>query len=124
MAVLKYGLNVPLRCQPTNSSDLNIFDLRFFNAIQYLQCKDDAKSVNDLVIVVPKAFDTFPSKKANHILLNLQQCTIEIMKVGGCNNYKIPHMSKKYLDKNRKLPLQLHCDAKHVENATNWLNAC
>ncbi|XP_074373603.1 uncharacterized protein LOC141713943 [Apium graveolens] len=124
LAVSKLGLNVQLRCQPPNSPDLNILDLGFFNAIQSLQWKEPAKTVNDLVSAVQKAYDMFPSKKANHIFLTLQQCMIEILKVRGSNSYKIPHMNKKSLEKNRKLPLQLQCNAKLIEDATNWLNAC
>ena len=49
---------------------------------------------------------------------------IEIMKLRGANNYKIPHMKKKSLEKEGMLPLQLQYDAKLVEDVRNWLNAC
>ena len=98
----KYGLNVQLKCQSPN---LNILDLGFFNANKSLQCKEADKMVNNLVIVVQKAFDMFLTKKA--IFLTLQQCMIEIMKLRGAKNYKIPHLKKKSLEKKQKLPLYL-----------------
>ena len=100
----KYGLNVQLKCQSPN---LNILDLGFFNANQSLQCKEADKTVNNLVIAVQKAFDMFPTKKVNQIFLTLQQCMIEIMKLRGAKNYKIPHLKKKSLEKKQKLPLYL-----------------
>ncbi|XP_074337431.1 uncharacterized protein LOC141674619 [Apium graveolens] len=119
LAVSRYGLNVQIRCQPPNYPDLNILDLGFFNAIQSLHQKDPARIVDDLVIAVKKAFDIYPSIKSNRIFLTLQQCMIQIMKYRGANNYKIPHMNMKALERKRKLPLQLRCTPKLIEDVTD-----
>ncbi|KAL6508986.1 hypothetical protein OROHE_021545 [Orobanche hederae] len=123
LAVAKYGLNVQIRCQPPNSPDLNVLDLGFFSAIQSLQQKEPTRTVDELISAVEKAFDMFSSTKANRVFLTLQLCMIEIMKCRGAINYKIPHMKKSSLERNGNLPLQLQCEAKLIEDVTNWLNA-
>ena len=69
--------------QPPNSPDLNVLDLGFFSTIQSLQYKESPKNIDDLVNIVVKSFEAFPSKKSNHIFLTLQICMIEIMKSRG-----------------------------------------
>ena len=51
----------------------------------------------------------------------MQQCMIEIMKVGGGNNYKIPHMGKDHLEKRGRLPISLQCDPALLESAKQLL---
>jgi hypothetical protein len=42
---------------------------------------------------------------------------IEIMKVYGGNNYKMPHYGKYKLEREGQLPLTLHCDSTLVDQA-------
>ncbi|KAL6564551.1 hypothetical protein OROMI_016001 [Orobanche minor] len=121
-AVSRLGLNIQLTCQPPNSPDLNVLDLGFFAAIQSLQYKIASKTVEDLIDAVKKAFHMFPCSKGNHIFLTLQECMIEIMKVRGSNTYKIPHMNKSSLEKNKMLPCNMKCDPQLVEEVIAWLN--
>jgi len=51
-AAKQEGFDIRLICQPPNSSDFNILDLGFFQAIQAIQYKKDAKIINDLVPAV------------------------------------------------------------------------
>lgn len=51
-AVHQSGLDIRLICQPANSPDFNILDLGFFRAIQSIQYKKTAKSVQELIPVV------------------------------------------------------------------------
>jgi hypothetical protein len=51
------GFDVRLTCQPTNSLDFNILDLGFFRAIQSIQYKKSAKTVQDLIPVVQEVCD-------------------------------------------------------------------
>ena len=85
-------------CQPANSLDLNVLDLGFFSVIQSVQHKESPKTVEELVNAVVKAFKSFPIAKSNHIFLTLQLCMIEIMKVKGSHEYKIPHVNKVRLE--------------------------
>lgn len=39
-----------------NSSDLNMFDLRYFNAIQSLQDRKNRRNIDDLVVAVKELF--------------------------------------------------------------------
>ena len=102
----KDGFNIRLICQPANSSDLNVLDLGFFNAIQSLQYKESPTTVDELVNVVVKSFETFPTVKSNHIFMTLQLCMIEIMKEKGSHKYKIPHFKKAMLEKKANFQLK------------------
>lgn len=121
LAVARSGLNIQLTCQPPNSPDLNVLDLGFFNAIQTLHYKESSKTIDDLVESVEKAFYMFPTSKSNRIFLTLQNCMTEIMKVRGANTYKIPHVKKGSLERQKKLPTQMRCDAELIKDATTWL---
>jgi len=46
------GFDIRLICQPPNSPDFNILDLGFFRAIQAIQYKKNAKTMEDLLPVV------------------------------------------------------------------------
>jgi len=51
------GFDIRLICQPPNSPDFNILDLRFFLAIQAIQYKKDAKTMQDLIPAVEEVND-------------------------------------------------------------------
>ena len=51
-AAKQQGFDIRLICQPPNSPDFNILDLGFFRAIQSIQYKKNAKTVEDLVSAV------------------------------------------------------------------------
>jgi hypothetical protein len=56
--------------------------------------------------------------KMKNVFLSLQQCLIEVMKCGGGNNYKLPHMDKEkmarhdLLSDNIACPLALYSSAR------------
>ncbi|OMP03915.1 hypothetical protein COLO4_10110 [Corchorus olitorius] len=79
------GFDIRLTYQPPNSPDLNVLDLGFFAAIQSLQQKERARNVDDLVTIVVKSFEDFPTDISDMIFLTLQTCMIEIMKKKGAN---------------------------------------
>ena len=111
-AACKNGFDIRLMCQPANSPDLNILDLRYFSAIQSLQHETCPRTVADLVQVVEESFEEYAAEKVNYIFLTLQSC----MKTGGDNIYKIPHMKKSTLDRENRLPLQISCDVSLVQS--------
>ena len=45
----------------------------------------------------------------------------EVMKVGGGNNYKLPHMGKSGLQKNGNLPVTVQCDLELVKEVLKIL---
>jgi hypothetical protein len=116
------GFNIRLTCQPPNSPDLNVLDLGFFSAIQSLQQKEMAKSVDELIEIVQNSFDAFSSKQSDKIFLTLQSCMTEIMKVKGSNNYQIPHMKKDMMLNQGILPTQVKCDRELVEDTFKYLS--
>ncbi|XP_010456775.1 PREDICTED: uncharacterized protein LOC104738274 [Camelina sativa] len=119
---LSNGFDNQLMCQPPNSPDLNILDLGSFSAIQSLQHKECPKTIEDLVRAVEDSFENYSTEKVNHIFLTLQSCMQEIMKVGGSNKYKTPHMSKSALERDDQLPIQISCDPVLVQSVFRYTN--
>ncbi|OMO88922.1 hypothetical protein COLO4_20032 [Corchorus olitorius] len=85
-AAAQDGFDIRLTYQPPNSPDLNVLDLGYFAAIQSLQQKERARNVDDLVTIVVKSFEDFPTDISDRIFLTLQTCMIEIMKKRGANS--------------------------------------
>ncbi|KAL5717415.1 hypothetical protein ACHQM5_010420 [Ranunculus cassubicifolius] len=121
LAASQHGLDIQLTCQPSNSPDLNILDLGFFNSIQALQQKECSRTVRELICAVEKSFNEYPAEKLNRVFLTLQMCMREIMKVEGSNKYKIPHMNKARWEREGNLPTQVSCDYNLVQNVLNML---
>ncbi|XP_074277539.1 uncharacterized protein LOC141601168 [Silene latifolia] len=65
------GFHIELLFQPPNSPDLNCNDLGYFRALQSLQSKKAAKTVDELVNEVMQAFVNYSPSKLNNILLSL-----------------------------------------------------
>ncbi|WCJ38093.1 hypothetical protein M5689_019169 [Euphorbia peplus] len=114
--------DIRLICQPANSPDMNILDLGFFSAIQACQQQEPQHTVDELINVVVKSYENFPSWKTNRIFLSLQQCMIETMKVKGSIKYKTPHMNKGMLEREGQLPTQLKCKSELVIEVLDHLN--
>ncbi|XP_058745183.1 uncharacterized protein LOC131617899 [Vicia villosa] len=115
------GFNIRLTCQPPNSPDLNVLDLGFFNAIQSLQQMEVTNSADELIQAVQKSYDNFSSKASNKNFLTLQSCMIEIMKLKGSNNYKIPHVKKDVMFHQGRLPVEIKCDGELVHEVMEYL---
>ncbi|XP_058191991.1 uncharacterized protein LOC131309348 [Rhododendron vialii] len=93
-AASKDGFNICLTFQPTNSPDMNVLDLGYFRAIRSLQHQEAPATTDALVHAVEKSFEELSSDCLNRVFLWLQACMIEVMKVNGGNNYKLPHRKK------------------------------
>ena len=91
--------HITLANQPPNSPDLNINDLGFFRIIQGLQHRKAPKTVSQLVDAVKQAYDEVSPSTLNYVWLSLMNCMTEILKHGGNNNYKLPHMGKEKLQR-------------------------
>ncbi|KAH7835594.1 hypothetical protein Vadar_027734 [Vaccinium darrowii] len=115
-AAHKDGFNIQLVCQPPNSPDMNVLDLGFFRAIQSLQHQQAPKNIDELVFAVQKSFEQLESQNLDNVFLTLQACMIEVMKVNGANNYKLPHLGKGQLMREGTLPSQLHCERGLLQN--------
>ena len=117
--LVEIGLNARLTTQSANSPDVNIEDLGFFAAIQNLHYDECCENPTQLIASVLKAFDGYSRIKINHIWLTLQGCLNEIIKIDGCNHYKIPHMNKESLERTNTLPDVLSVTEqaeRHLEN--------
>lgn len=113
--------DIKLMCQPPNSPDLNVLDLGFFRSIQSLQDKECTTNVDELIKVVEKSFEEYPTSKINQVFLSLQLCMKEIMRVEGSNRYKIQHINKNGLERNGNLPKQISCEYDLVQKTNEIL---
>ncbi|ETV89926.1 hypothetical protein H310_15232, partial [Aphanomyces invadans] len=103
------GWMMSLAPQPPNSQDTNVLDLGFFAAIQPLQHRKSARTIDQLVGHVECAFEEYPLVRLNQTFLTLQSCLVEILKLFGGNGYKVPHMSKHKEERNGMLPENALC---------------
>jgi hypothetical protein len=103
--------------QAANSPDLNVCDLGLFNAIEKAYQKECPSGFSDIIECVKKCYWEFPMEKLNHLWLTRMQCMNEILKSGGDNIYKIPHMGKQKLERQGNLPRVIQV----VEEARNFM---
>ncbi|XP_050233509.1 uncharacterized protein LOC126681996 [Mercurialis annua] len=82
------GYEIRLRCQPPNSSDMNVLDLAFFRAIDSIQHKEAPRTYDEFILAVEKSFEQYPVEELNNSFLTLQSCMHEVMKIDGGNNLK------------------------------------
>ena len=75
-----------------------------FQALQSAYFKNVGDDKNKLIEKVQKCFEDYPHTKINNAFLTLMCCMNEIVKIGGDNCYKIPHMSKAKLEWDGTLP--------------------
>ena len=93
------GFDIKLKCQPPNSPDLNVLDLGYFRAIQSLQHQVAPENIEQLVKAVEKSLNDMSIESLSNVFLTLQLCMREVIKCYGGNNYKIPHVGKKRLQR-------------------------
>lgn len=106
------GWNIQLECQPPNSPDLNVLDLGYFRSIQSLQHQRPSTTVDGLLQTVKNSFESLDKESLESIFLTLQACTLEMLKRKGNNDYTLPHLGKKKLSHEGKLPDNLSCPEK------------
>lgn len=93
------GFDIHLVSQPPNNLDTNVLGLGFFRAIQFIQHEQSPRTVDELIDAVKYAFEVFEPRLLNHVFLSLQYMMIEIMKNGGDNNFKLPHVGKERMER-------------------------
>ncbi|KAF0702160.1 hypothetical protein AaE_016093 [Aphanomyces astaci] len=117
------GWSFQLAPQPANSPDLNVLDLGFFAALQSLQHRESARTIDDLVANVAKAFKDYPFERLDHTFMTLQSCLLETIRVAGDNTYKIPHLGKQRQARLGILPRNLICPTEDYRDGTAKLSA-
>lgn len=63
---------------------------------------------------VMKSYEELSPVTLNNVLLSLQGCMVEVMKVIGHNSYKLPHMNKAALIRQQQLPVTLEVSVELV----------
>ena len=93
-ALTRDGFDIQLTFQTSNTPDLNILDLGFFNAIQSLQHQLVKRTVDDIITTTKHAYDETDHDTIDNVFLSLQSVMLEVMCVDGANSYKLPHLAK------------------------------
>ena len=109
------------RSLPPNSPDCNVLDLGFFAAIQSLQQREPARTIDELIAAVLKAFQDLPVESLDNVFLSLQGVLECIMTHQGGNSFKLPHIGKAALRRAGELPESLDCDPESIEEALDSL---
>jgi hypothetical protein len=102
---------------------MNVLDLGFFASLQSKIDTTNCNNINDLIAKVKNEYDKYDHREIRNVFLILQGCMIEVMKAGGGNKYKIPHINKDRLEALRMLPKSLSCDRQLIESVMESLNA-
>ena len=111
-------LNIP---QPPNSPHLNVLDFGVFNSIQSQQHQASPATIDKLIKCVEDAYNELSRDTLNKLLFTLQTCMESIMLVDGDNSYKIRHINKDQLIREKRLPSTLRCLPFALRNAKNQL---
>ncbi|XP_057532917.1 uncharacterized protein LOC130810808 [Amaranthus tricolor] len=119
-AATQDGFNIRLVCQPASSPDMNILDLSLFNALQSIQFREFPRDFPALIKAVTDVYDTFNPKLLNYSCIQYQLCMLQVLKVRGGNNYKLPHMGKKRLDRLGELPSQLEVPTELIDSTHQY----
>ena len=98
------GLIIHPYYQPPNSPDLNVLDLCFFRSLQSLQQQEQTANKIELMNKVITCFNMYPHAKLNDVFLTLQCCMNKIIEQNGDNDYQIPHINKRGLERQGILP--------------------
>ncbi|XP_051197028.2 uncharacterized protein [Lolium perenne] len=109
------GWDIRLVNQPPNSPDCNILDLGWFASIQSMFHRKMPKTLPEIIQKVQESVDEYPHQKLNIIWLSHQACMREIIKHKGGQHYPLPHLKKKTLEREGKLPVRLKVDKDYVE---------
>lgn len=123
LAATSDGFNITLSQEPPNSPDMNINDLGFFRAIQSLQSEKRCANVDELVNAVTNNYNELTPHTLNKVFLSLQACMIEVLKVKGGINYKLPHLNKEKLHREGILPHNLTVPMELVHECVDYLIA-
>ncbi|KAL6882610.1 hypothetical protein ACP4OV_011300 [Aristida adscensionis] len=107
LAVQQTCLDIRIFNQPPNSPDLNVLDLGFFASLQSKTFLTRSRNMDELIQNVQQEFSKYDESLIRNVFLTLQGCMIEVMKIGGGNGSKIPHMDKDALEAAGMLPNSL-----------------
>ncbi|KAF0685303.1 Aste57867_22778 [Aphanomyces stellatus] len=121
--LMSHGVSgISMTNQPANSTDFNVLDLGFFNAIQSLQQKKQSKSIDELISIVEEAYYELPSETLGKTFVTLQKVMELAMHDSGGNNYKLPHMRKDANIKDMAL-YNVKCSPATYASASSQINS-
>ena len=121
-ALTQDGFDIQLTFQPSNSPNLNILDLGFFNVIQSLQHQLVQRTFDDMITATKHAYDETDCDTIDNVFLSLQSVMLEAMRVDGANSYKLPHLAKATNRCQNDLPVALSVNSELIERAKLFIS--
>jgi hypothetical protein len=100
---------ISIYTQPPNSPDLNICDLGLFNALQAAYYDNAPKNEVELITMVEQTYADYPHEMINRLFITLQTVFNSVLEHNGGNQYKITHMNKGRLERERRPIACCHC---------------
>ena len=92
-------------CQPAQSPDLNVLDLGYFRAIEALQQKRQANSIEELIEAVEESFEALKRITLKKVFITHQTMVEQVILHEGSNDFKIKHLNKdKMIREQGRLP--------------------
>jgi hypothetical protein len=116
-AAAQTGLDISIMSQPANSPDMNVLDLGFFASLQSYTDTCSSKNMDELIENVINEYWRYDPFSLRKVFLTLHGCMIEVMKIGGGNRYKVPHIGKDRLQASGTLPRRLGFSRQLYESA-------
>ena len=111
-----------LLTQPARSPDLNHLDLSFFRALERANFKHPLPlNIDQLIANVEQTFWQFDERVIEKGFVTLGLVCDEIIRCGGDNTYKLPHIGKdNLLHTTGSLPLRIRASQDVLEMARDW----
>ena len=90
--------------------------------MQSIQYQNFPNTLDELIKNVKDAYDELDPTINKYTWLTLQSCMVDILKDKGGNNYKIPLMGKRRLERDGVLPSNIEVSDEVIQEAVNYLN--
>ena len=114
--------DIKLLTQPARSPDLNHLDLSFFRALDRANSKQPfPTNIDELIENVEQSYLQFEPRTIEKGFVTLGVICNEIIRCGGDNTYKLPHIGKDHiLHATGALPLELQASEDVRRIAQEW----
>ena len=108
--------------QPARSPDVNHLDLSFFRALDRANSKQPfPTNIDELIENVEHSYWQFEPRAIEKGFVTLGVICNEIIRCGGDNTYKLPHIGKdRILHATGALPLEVKASEDVLRIATGW----
>ena len=83
----------------------------------------DAKHIQEILDKVDESYVEYHVQRMNRIWLSHQACMRETLRLKGSIHYDVPHIKKKLLEREGRLPIRLKCEPSYILAAEEFLSS-